>query len=110
MSLQWTASNVGGSTKRAFASAVISGSFSIGNIIGPQTFQARDAPEYRPAKLAVMCTQAGCAFTTFCLFGYYYWQNKRRGAVQQSEDKFMAPQVWAGMTDKENKKDRKSVV
>ncbi|KAJ4344942.1 hypothetical protein N0V95_006097, partial [Ascochyta clinopodiicola] len=48
-----------GATKRAFAAAVVSGSFSIGNLIGPQTFRARDAPAYRPAKLAVMGTQAG---------------------------------------------------
>ena len=87
---------------------MLSGSFSIGNIIGPQTFQARDAPEYRPAKLAVMGTQAGCAVTTFCLFAYYYWQNKKRGAVDETEDKYLSPEVWAGMTDRENKKFRYS--
>jgi hypothetical protein len=35
--------NFGGATKRAFGAAIVTGSFSIGNIIGPQTFQARDA-------------------------------------------------------------------
>lgn len=67
----WTAANFSGATKRAFAAAVVSGSFSIGNIIGPQTFQARDAPGYRPAKLAVLGTQAGCAVVTVSLFLYY---------------------------------------
>ena len=67
----YVAANFGGSTKRAFAAAVISGSFSVGNIIGPQTFQARDAPEYRPAKIAVLATQSGCALTVFVLFLYY---------------------------------------
>jgi hypothetical protein len=103
---QWTVANIGGGTKRAFAAAVISGSFSIGNIIGPQTFQARDAPEYRPAKLAVMGTQAACAFTTFLLFVYYTWQNKKRTSEGEREDAFMAPETWANMTDKENKKFR----
>src|SRR5690349_9713819 len=56
--LEWTAANFGGATKRAFAAAIVSGSFSLGNIIGPQTFQAKDAPDFRPAKLAVMGTQA----------------------------------------------------
>lgn len=102
----WIMANVGGSTKRAFAAAIISGSFSIGNIIGPQTFQARDAPDYRPAKLAVMGTQAGCAFTTFLLFLYYVWQNKRRTSEGETEEAFMSPEVWANMTDKENKKFR----
>ncbi|KFY26147.1 hypothetical protein V493_04242 [Pseudogymnoascus sp. VKM F-4281 (FW-2241)] len=49
---QWTMANVGGHTKRSVAAALIAGSFSIGNIIGPQTFQAGDAPGYRPAKIA----------------------------------------------------------
>jgi hypothetical protein len=98
--------NVGGATKRAFAAALISGSFSLGNIIGPQTFQARDAPDYRPAKIAVMGTQAGCAFTTFLLFLYYVWQNKRRTSDGEKEDAFMSQETWANMTDKENKKFR----
>ncbi|KAL8282526.1 hypothetical protein RB597_009981 [Gaeumannomyces tritici] len=103
----WTAANFGGATKRAFAAAVISGSFSLGNIIGPQTFQAKDAPDYRPAKLAVMGTQAGCALTTFCLFLYYVWQNKKRNSSEsETEDAFMEPEIWARMTDKENKRFR----
>ncbi|KAM0245281.1 hypothetical protein ACHAP5_005512 [Fusarium lateritium] len=100
----WTAANFGGATKRAFAAAIVSGSFSLGNIIGPQTFQARDAPEFRPAKLAVMGTQAGCALTTFVLFMYYVWANKRRDdRTKQVEDAYMSPEVWSTMTDKENK-------
>ncbi|KAK1998007.1 major facilitator superfamily transporter [Colletotrichum falcatum] len=99
----WTAANFGGATKRAFAAAIISGSFSLGNIIGPQTFQAKDAPDYRPAKIAVMGTQAGCAVVTLALYAYYRFENKRRGATKQSEDAYMAPEVWQSMTDRENK-------
>ncbi|KAK4154912.1 major facilitator superfamily domain-containing protein [Chaetomidium leptoderma] len=99
----WTVANIGGATKRAFAAALISGSFSLGNIIGPQTFQAKDAPEYRPAKLAVMGTQAGCAITTFLLFLYYVWQNKKRTSEGEKEEAYLSPEAWANMTDKENK-------
>ncbi|OAQ78759.1 MFS transporter [Purpureocillium lilacinum] len=100
----WTVANCAGGTKRAFAAALVSGSFSLGNIIGPQTFQAKDAPDFRPAKLAVMGTQAGCALTTFALFLYYVWANKRRNdRSKQQEEAFMSPEVWANMTDKENK-------
>ncbi|KAK4120285.1 MFS general substrate transporter [Parathielavia appendiculata] len=102
----WIMANVGGATKRAFAAALISGSFSLGNIIGPQTFQAKDAPEYRPAKLAVMGTQAGCAFITFLLFLYYVWQNKKRTSENETEDAFMSQEAWSGKTDKENRKFR----
>ncbi|KAH0601497.1 hypothetical protein MHUMG1_00373 [Metarhizium humberi] len=100
----WTVANCAGATKRAFAAAIISGSFSLGNIIGPQTFQARDAPDYHPAKLAVMGTQAGCAVTTFVLFLYYVWANKRRNdRSKETEEQFLSPEVWATLTDKENK-------
>ncbi|KAL9942783.1 hypothetical protein D7B24_004172 [Verticillium nonalfalfae] len=107
----WTAANVAGATKRAFAVAIVSGSFSLGNIIGPQTFQARDAPDYIPAKLAVMGTQAGCAFVTVCLVAYYAWTNKKRDcstldAEAETEASYLSPEVWAQMTDRENKKFR----
>ncbi|CAH0058670.1 unnamed protein product [Clonostachys solani] len=103
----WTAANFGGATKRAFAAAIVSGSFSLGNIIGPQTFQSRDAPDFRPAKLAVMGTQAGCAATTFALFLYYACQNKRRGSrAEQRESEFLSPEAWSTMTDRENKQFR----
>lgn len=102
----WTAANVSGFTKRAFAAAIVSGSFSVGNIIGPQTFQAKDAPNYRPAKLAVMGTQAGCAAVTVVLYGYYRWQNARRdrkrGEVQTGEEAFMSKEAWNTGTDRED--------
>lgn len=105
----WTAANVSGSTKRAFAAAVVSGSFSVGNIIGPQTFQARDAPNYRPAKIAVMGTQAGCAVVTVCLYGYYRWQNKKRDGkskVRTGEEGFMRKEVWGTGTDRQDEEFR----
>jgi H+/gluconate symporter-like permease len=81
---QWTAANCAGHTKRAFASALVAGSFSVRNIIGPQTFQARDAPEYHPAKIAVLATQAAAAVLLFVLFLYYVWDNKRRTVLQKA--------------------------
>lgn len=105
----WTAANFGGATKRSFAFAIVAGSFSLGNVIGPQTFQARDAPDYRPAKMAVMGTQAGCAVTTIALLMYYLWINKKRsGRSQQTEEAFMSPEAWTTMTDRENKNFRYS--
>lgn len=100
---QWTMANCAGHTKRAFASALVAGSFSVGNIIGPQTFQARDAPEYRPAKIAVLATQAAAAVLSAVLFFYYVWQNKRRDQSKGRVDETMIAETkWAGLTDKEN--------
>ena len=109
----WTAANCAGQTKRAFASAAVAGSFSIGNIIGPQTFQARDAPDYHPAKIAVLATQAAAAVMTFILYLYYVWENKRRNAASTmgmvgnderlaTEAQVTEEEAWGGMTDKQN--------
>ncbi|KAJ5875862.1 uncharacterized protein N7529_001446 [Penicillium soppii] len=100
---QWTMANCAGHTKRAFASALVAGSFSVGNIIGPQTFQARDAPEYHPAKIAVLATQAAAAFVSVVLFCYYKWQNRRRDQTEGPIDETMIDETkWAGLTDKQN--------
>ena len=110
----WTTANCAGQTKRAFASATVAGSFSVGNIIGPQTFQARDAPGYRPAKVAVLATQGGAAVVTVGLFWFYVWENGRRGArlgaeavgsnerLAATEAEVTEEEAWGGLTDKQN--------
>ncbi|RAO73874.1 uncharacterized protein BHQ10_009886 [Talaromyces amestolkiae] len=106
----WTAANCAGYTKRAFCSALVAGSFSIGNIIGPQTFQARDAPQYHPAKIAVLATQAAAGVLAVVLYGYYVWENKRRDARDAAEPQVVDTssedykvESWSGLTDKENR-------
>lgn len=105
----WILSNVAGTTKRAFVCAIVAGSFSIGNIIGPQTFQAHDAPQYRPAKIALLATQAGCAFVTVLLACYYAWINRKRHAiapleVDTQETTYQNAKIWSIKTDRENSK------
>ncbi|TKA72539.1 hypothetical protein B0A49_04233 [Cryomyces minteri] len=105
---QWTAANVAGQTKRVVAVALVSGSFSVGNIIGPQTFQAKDAPQYIPAKITVLATQAAGALVAGVLFLYYVWANKRKNAVKPGiksvgSDGLSEQHLWENQTDKENK-------
>ncbi|KAG0645306.1 Thiamine pathway transporter THI73 [Hyphodiscus hymeniophilus] len=97
---QWTVSNCAGHTKRAMSAAIIAGSFSIGNIIGPQTFQAKDAPGYHPAKITVLATQGAGAVVAFVLFLYYVWANKRKDRKQFAEN--VEANNWENRTDKEN--------
>ena len=98
---QWTAANVAGQTKRAASLPLIAAMFGVGNVIGPQTFQARDAPQYIPAKVAVLATQASGALVALTLFVYYKWENGRRdrkyGPAERME------KSWENLTDKENK-------
>ena len=102
---QWTASNIAGHTKRVISIALISASFSVGNIIGPQTFQARDAPQYTPAKITVVATQAAGALIASILFAYYVWANRRKEArVPAAVSRDNTEQhLWQDQTDKENK-------
>lgn len=105
---QWTASNVAGQTKRVASMALIAGSFGVGNIVGPQTFRAKDAPQYIPAKITVLATQAGGALFAAVLFLYYVWANKRKDSAVTGQEvaeleNDSDPNVWENLTDKENK-------
>lgn len=96
--------NIGGATKRAFVVSGLCSVLAIGNLISPQMFQARDAPEYRPAKIAVMATQAAAIVTVFIIFQYFVWQNNKRQTTQLgTEDLSLSRQTWVRMTDRKNK-------
>ena len=99
---QWTASNVAGHTKRVVSMALITGSFSVGNIIGLQTFQARDAPAYKPAKITVVATQAAAALIAAILYAYYVGANRRKNVVQSSMESVDQSEqhLWENQTDK----------
>jgi hypothetical protein len=106
LTFQWAMSNCVGQTKRVLASAFVSGAYAIGSIIGPQTFQDRDKPEYKPAKIAILATQGGGAFFATLLFGYYHWANKKKDRVEAALGPRSATgegrQEWGSKTDKEN--------
>ena len=57
---------------------MISAAFCIGSIIGPQTFRAKDAPKYIPAKIAVLGTQSAAIMVAITARLYYGWENSRR--------------------------------
>ena len=101
---QWAASNVAGYTKRTFSISLIAGAFSVGNIIGPQTFQARDAPQYIPAKITVLATQCACALSAVALFLYYRWANgrKEKAAAHLTTTHAIDATARENLTDKEN--------
>lgn len=98
------------------AVALVAGSFSVGNIIGPQTFQARDAPGYIPAKITVLATQAAAAGMAGVLFWYYVCANRHKdesgmssGVTVAVEDQSepgrferMEQRLWEDHTDKGN--------
>lgn len=104
---QWITSNTAGHTKRAFVTTAMNAAFAVGNIVGPQTFKAQDAPDYQPAKVSLVCTWAVSGVVAAILYVYYLWENKRRGEVAGEalkEDEVTTAEAYAGLTDRENKK------
>ena len=87
--------------------AILLMSFCIGNIIGPLTFTDNSAPNYIPAKVAIIVTCAVAAILAILLQLYYIWENKRRdrlkaqGAVEHKEDI-----EFADVTDRKNEEFR----
>ncbi|KXN86780.1 hypothetical protein AN958_09661 [Leucoagaricus sp. SymC.cos] len=61
----YNASNTSGHTKKSTINALTMFAFSIGNIVGSEIFQPKDAPDYIPGKIAIMVllsVQLGVSF------------------------------------------------
>ena len=80
---EWTAANTKtlGPTFRSYGTTLMGFSFGVGNIIGPQTFRAQDAPQYMPAKITVLVTQGIAAVVAMTLAARYAWSNSRRATT-----------------------------
>lgn len=102
----WASANVAGSTKKiGVTSFYISIGFAVGNIVGPQSYRVADAPMFMPAKVSMLATQAASFGLCLVIAAIYYFRNKARDAKYAPESKLeaLAEDVWADMTDFENK-------
>ncbi|KAE8332385.1 major facilitator superfamily domain-containing protein [Aspergillus sergii] len=73
----WTGANFKGYTMKVTGSSLVSAAFSIANVIGPQTFQAKDAPAYIPAKITIVAVNAGAIVVSTALRIVYGRRNAR---------------------------------
>ena len=97
----WVAANYAGHTKKITMNAVLLMSFCLGNIIGPETFQTKDAPDYIPAKIALVVTTLIAIVLAIILRTMYAFENKRRdrnaiGLQHRTNQEFL------DLTDREN--------
>lgn len=87
--------------------AVLLMSFCIGNIIGPLTFRAQDAPDYISAKITIVVTCAVAVVLTLVLRSYYVWENKRRDRLmEETHMGHRADVEFSDITDRVNKEFR----
>ncbi|EGV64827.1 hypothetical protein CANTEDRAFT_120846 [Yamadazyma tenuis ATCC 10573] len=106
LAIVWASSNVSGSTKKIGMQAVfISVGFALGNITGPLSYRAVDAPKYEPAKVSMLITQCVSIGLALVIVGIYYIRNKKRDKYV-GEYKDETENAWADLTDFENKRFR----
>lgn len=99
-------SNCAGHTKKVATNAIFLIGYCVGNLIGPQTFLASEAPNYPTAQsLMVACNAVVLVLFGGLAYGYHY-DNKKRDRNMDSEavEKFMAIEnhEFADLTDKQN--------
>ncbi|KAM6525823.1 hypothetical protein FALCPG4_011358 [Fusarium falciforme] len=93
--------NIQGYTKKVTTNAIIAIGFSIANIIGPQTFQARDAPGYIPAKVTVFCVCGGSVVVSI-LTRILYGVRNRKVMVARDSGEVVQEQAPELLTDRNN--------
>ncbi|ONH68245.1 Allantoate permease [Cyberlindnera fabianii] len=103
-------SNVAGHTKKITVNAIFLIGYCVGNVIGPQTFRAEDAPGYAPAKITIVVCYAVSLLLQVWLYWSYSNENKKRAAIRKEREKsgfqdgaeLMENLEFADLTDKEN--------
>ena len=105
--LAWNASNIAGHSKKVTANAMTMVSFALGNILGTQTFQNKEAPGYVSGKASIVATLAALCFIVLGLRAWNDVLNRRKGrevqamgAAEREERKEKA--AFADLTDGEN--------
>ncbi|KAI9806537.1 MAG: hypothetical protein M1833_003724 [Piccolia ochrophora] len=96
-----SSANYAGHTKKVTINAVLLMSFCLGNIIGPETFQESDKPDYIPAKIAIVVTSAIAAILTLTLRFYYQFDNQKRDKKMAGKE-HMPDVEFLDLTDREN--------
>ncbi|TFK83643.1 MFS general substrate transporter [Polyporus arcularius HHB13444] len=96
----YNASNTSGHTKKNTINAITLVTFSIGNIIGTEIFQPKDAPAYIPGKTAIMVLLTIQLFVSFFL----RWINIRLN--RQKKKALEEEKARHGWTDEQMQKER----
>ncbi|KAF2115221.1 major facilitator superfamily domain-containing protein [Lophiotrema nucula] len=101
--LSLISSNVAGYTKKTTVAAMYLIGYCAGNIIGPQTFRAQDAPRYVPGEITIIVCWCVCLVDLAFIHWYCRHQNKKKERVR-SEPGYVKlnNQEWLDLTDKEN--------
>ncbi|KAJ9133014.1 Major facilitator superfamily transporter allantoate [Pleurostoma richardsiae] len=101
--LSLISTNVAGWTKKTTVAALYLIGYCVGNIIGPQVFQAKDAPEYRPAEITIIVCWGVCLLDIAFIYVWYRYQNQKKAAIRAHPGyQKLEGQEFYDLTDGEN--------
>ncbi|CUM64369.1 uncharacterized protein PRCAT00001971001 [Priceomyces carsonii] len=98
-------SNTAGHTKKLVANAIFLIGYCVGNLIGPQTFIAAQAPSYTGGKVSIVVCYAASLVLLVWIYAVYYFENKKRDKLRENMgDSYVKIEnsEFADLTDKEN--------
>ncbi|RDW67561.1 hypothetical protein BP6252_08957 [Coleophoma cylindrospora] len=72
--------NTSGHTKKTVVFAILYIGYAVGNLIGPQTFRANQAPAYTGGTIAMIVCYCVCIALMACYWALATWQNKKISA------------------------------
>lgn len=105
--LAWNASNIAGHTKKVTANALTMVNFCLGNILGAQTFQQKEAPGYISGKISIIAT-LGCLCCFILVLRFWNDRlNKRNlrileGMSEERKVDLKEKMAFADQTDRAN--------
>jgi len=102
-----TRRNIAGHTKKVTINALTLISFATGNILGTQTFQAKQAPGYISGKISIIATLAALCFVILALRWYNDMLNKKNaktlaGMSEEEKEEMKGKMAFADQTDRKN--------
>lgn len=101
--LSLISTNVAGWTKKTTVAAMYLIGYCVGNIIGPQVFQAKDKPGYRPAKITIIVCWSVCLFDILFIYWLCRSRNAKKAAIRAQPGYVkIEGQEFYDLTDLEN--------
>lgn len=110
LNLSLVSRNTAGQTKRSVVTAMSFIGWAAGNAVGPQLFQAKDAPYYRPAFIAQLACYAAQIVLFLCLRVWLMTENRRKriacnraaGRPDDADDVIDTSMAFHDLTDRQN--------
>ena len=105
--LAWNASNIAGHSKKVTANALTLVAFCVGNILGTQTFQNKQAPGYISGKVSIVATLSALCLVVVVMRVWNDQLNKekRKALAEMSEEEkeeLRERMAFADQTDRRN--------